>query len=631
MNKGLAGLLLACACFATPAWATTTVLLDANFNDKPLNTQIGSGGPSAGEPIFISSEMDAKVQATPLPSRSLHLNRQAGTSGGPFIHFEFVDSAEPLTGDVRVAFTVRSPATTSSLDMGIRAQGSNTAVFGGLTFRTDGDVESNDATGRLSAIYSFTPSETMDVEYIYHMEARTYDLRINNVLLLDNRTHGIVDLAAGIGRLRFATTASNPWVIDDIAVTHTTPNTLLLDANFNDKPLDVQVGTGGATVGEPISFFPGLSAIVRAAPLGTPSLHFSHAGGVSRAARFELLDAEEVKRGWLRTAFTVRTPAVLDAFQVRLLDPLSNARRYGGVDFTAGGVMQTNDRVTGNETIASYTPNQTLRFEFVHQLVAGTYDLYINDALVLDDRPYFPVSADRGIGIISVGLLGSSSQEWVFDDLRVERGTALLDANFNNQPLNQQIGTGGPGAGQPVSLGSPDLVAEVRDGLFPTPALALQLEATGFTRAARFELPGSVEITRGELRFSLRVLSPTVASRFNVYLREQGGSAQSFGSLEFRSNGSIRMGDESGSLAIGTYTPGVEQLLEFRYYMDSGTYDVYIDRVPALLNRSWGMTTPGRGIGAVLVSTYYESTEQWVVDDLYVYQPDDVLFKNGFD
>lgn len=625
--------LLSLGCLlATPGWATTTVLLNANFNDKPLNTPIGSGGPTVGEPISVDSFLDARVQAAPLATPSLHLWSLASSSSVRYLAFELLGGAEIQTGQVRVAFTLRAPAVLSQLNVIIREQGSTADSFGSLTFTAAGTINTSDASGQLANIRAYAAGETMDVEYFYHLDVGTYDLRINNVLLLDNRPHGVTDPAEGIGRLSFGTNGTQEWAIDDIAITHTTPNTVLLDANFNDKPLDVQIGTGGPAVGEPISLFPGLSAIVRSAPLATPSLHLSQSGtGVARSARFQFLDADEVKRGQLRTAFTIRTPTVLDSFQVRLLDPQSNIRMYGGVDFTTSGLIRTNDSLSSNVTVASYAPGQTLRFEFVHQMVAGTYDLYINGALVLDDRFYNPPQFERGIGVITAGLLSNSTQAWVFDDLRVERAPHLLDADFNDQALDQQIGTAGAAAGQPVNFSSAELVAEPRTGLFPTVALALEQTTMGSAKSARFEMLDSAEVTQGELRISLRVLPPSVNDSLNVYIREQGGSGQSFGSLQFLSGGTILTSDVAGSETFANYLPGVEQRFEYRYHMDSGTYDVYVDRVQKVFNRSWGATAPGRGIGRVTVGTTATSAQRWVVDDLYVYQPNDVLFANGFD
>lgn len=624
--------LLGLCLLAAPVWATTTVLLDANFNDKPLDTQIGTGGPLLGEPVQIDIDLEAKVQAGPLTTPSLHVKRSTVGSSVFGLFFEFPDGAELQYGEARISYTVRAPAVLTQFNVGIREQGTNADTFGNLTFTFTGYMHYGDESGSVLFFRSYTPNETLNVEYRYHLNAGTYDLLINDTPIFENRPHGVTDPAEGIGRVFFSTNGIEAWVVDDILVTHTTPGTLLLDANFNDKPLDAPIETGGPTLGEPIDLSAGLNAIVRAAPFASPSLHLSQAsGGSTRSARFEFLGGEEVKRGQARIGFTIRTPPMLDSFQVRLRESTSSSATFGGVTFTAAGELKTNDSPSAT-TIGTYLPNQTLHFELVHQLVAGTYDMYIDGALVLDDRVHSVTSPDKGIGAVLVGLTGTSTQEWVVDELRAERDLPLLDANFNDQILDQQIGTRGAAAGQPVAFSSVDLIAEPRSGSFVTPSLALAHPISGTAKSARFELIDSAEITRGELRISLRVLPSLIDDdEFNVFVREQGTSVEKFGSLQFRAGGIVSTTDTAGSLTVGTFAPGIARNFEFRYHFDSGTYDIYIDRMAAVTNRPWGMTTPGRGIGALLVGTHSTTQGQWVVDDLYVYQPADTLYANGFD
>lgn len=622
--------LLGFCLLATPGWATTTVLLNANFNDKPLSTPIGTGGPSAGEPIFVHPSLVATVQAGLLPTPSLNIRHSTGTSFDSLV-FEFPGQSVIRDGDLRIAFSIRAPSTLAEFGFKISEAGNSLHTFGTLDFTATGNIHAADTTGSSLYLKTYAASEILKIEYIYHLDARTYDLRINNVLLLGNRPHGVTAAGIGIGRIVFATnkTAGNQmqtWGIDDLFVTHT--RTLLLQADFNDKQLNTPLGTGGAVVGEPTTLSPGLSAIVRAAPLTSPSLHLSQSTiTAEKIAQFKLLGNAKVRRGELHVGFTVHTPSVFDTFRMRMRQPTGTAAFFGGIEFTPGGVIETLHGLNGNEGFFNYAPDTTYRFKLIYQLAAGTYDIYINDKVRLGGAKHSVTDPERGVGALDFGLTGNTTQEWVVDELHVEHRPLLLDADFNQQSLDQQITTGGAAAGQPISVHA-NLIAEPRTGLFPTPALTLQQPSTGVAKSATFELLRNTEVKSGELRIGLRVLPPASNDNFSVYVSEQGSTTANFGNIVYLGNGNIRLFDSTGNLDFASYVPGVAQQFEFRYRFDAGKYDIYVDRVRKVFNR----TIPsGRGIGRIMIGTAVGTTGLWAVDDLHVYQLNDTIFENGFD
>lgn len=405
-------------------------------------------------------------------------------------------------------------------------------------------------------------------------------------------------------------------------------NAELLRADFNDKPLNVQIGTGGASVGEPVSVPADLDARVRAAPFPTPSLHFLATTAAASYARFDFVNGEEILSGELRISFTVRTPSVADQFRVGIRDQLTATAVFSGLDFRTDGTIFTVETPTA---IGSYSSNEDLHFEFVYQVVAGTYDLFINGIQKFDDRLQGTAELEKGIGALFFGFpAGTSSQEWIVDDIHVVRTPGLLNADFNDKPVSVRIGTGGAAVGEPIDI-SNLLTADVDTGHFATSALRLEQSMTGSSKAARFEFLNSREITAGELRISYRLLTAPVTDSFLSYLREQGSSASKFGGLRFESNGNITALDDNGSIATtGSYMPGDTLLVESRYALAAGTYDVYINRVLVLDDRAHGVPEIDRGIGRLILSTNSPTTSLWVFDDLYVYQPG-VLFQDGFD
>lgn len=216
----------------------------------------------------------------------------------------------------------------------------------------------------------------------------------------------------------------------------------------------------------------------------------------------------------------------------------------------------------------------------------------------------------------------------------IEAGTSpdliLLAAPFNEQPLNQQIGTGGAAMGQPVEISGGLQAFVVPAGVFTTPALRVRPLESGGARFVRFEFLGTEEVVDGEVRLGF-ALRPSLLDRFLVYVREPGGATRDFLSMTLMASGQIAVSDQSGNAAvIGSYVPGVRNDFELRFRMSSGRYDIYRNGVPLAVGRAHGIGD--RGVGALLLGTDPSSTvgTDWFVDDVHAYRPD-VMYADGFE
>lgn len=216
----------------------------------------------------------------------------------------------------------------------------------------------------------------------------------------------------------------------------------------------------------------------------------------------------------------------------------------------------------------------------------------------------------------------------------IEAGTSpdliLLAAPFNEQPLNQQIGTGGAAMGQPVEISGGLQAFVVPAGVFTTPALRVRPLESGGARFVRFEFLGTEEVVDGEVRLGF-ALRPSLLDRFLVYVREPGGATRDFLSMTLMASGQISVSDQSGNGAvIGTYVPGVRNDFELRFRMSAGRYDIYRNGVPLAVDRAHGISD--RGVGALLLGTDPSSTvgTDWFVDDVYAYRPDQ-MYADGFE
>ena len=210
-----------------------------------------------------------------------------------------------------------------------------------------------------------------------------------------------------------------------------------------------------------------------------------------------------------------------------------------------------------------------------------------------------------------------------------DSGAVLLEANFNDKPLDQQIGTGGPEVGEPISI-FPGLSAIVRAAPMSTPSLELGEAATGMALPARFEFLDGEEVTHGDLNIHMRIEAAQFDT-FQVYVREPHTSAQNFTSILFTGAGDISAFDQNGTVGvIGSYSVGVDRELGLLFHMDDGTYDIKFGGATLAAGRTHGVS--GHGIGSVTVGTTSTTTpgSLFYVDRLRVTRGDGI-FHNGFD
>ncbi len=197
------------------------------------------------------------------------------------------------------------------------------------------------------------------------------------------------------------------------------PNLVLLDADFNDKTLNVLIGTGGAIVGEPVALSSGLQAVVSPVPLPTPSLRLGQSStGSARFAEFEFLGGEEVSTGRL-SIFMVLKPAALDRYLVNIRETTGATLQFANLVLMNDGAIALSDSNAGVFLGATYIPGQNLVFEVRYDMDAGTYDLWLNNTLLVNDRSHGVVGG--GIGSIYVGLDNTTTSQLFLDDLSVTR------------------------------------------------------------------------------------------------------------------------------------------------------------------------------------------------------------------
>jgi hypothetical protein len=178
----------------------------------------------------------------------------------------------------------------------------------------------------------------------------------------------------------------------------------LLTAHFDDKTIDDAVGTGGAAAGEPVAVDPAVTATVRSAPCPTPSLELAdNSDGVGGSVRFEFLGSQEIASGLVLISAHLWFDE-LDSYHIGM-------REQGGSDSvfmdialrSAGEILYSdaNGSDMPDSTIGSYEAGRLIPIMLVFDMDAGTYDVWWDGTLILDDETHG--IAGRGVGSIVIG------------------------------------------------------------------------------------------------------------------------------------------------------------------------------------------------------------------------------------
>ncbi len=180
----------------------------------------------------------------------------------------------------------------------------------------------------------------------------------------------------------------------------------------------------------------------------------------------------------------------------------------------------------------------------------------------------------------------------------------LLDCDFEDQPLDQIIGTGGAAAHQPVDIAGVDPYVRTS----PTGGQALEIiDNVDFgALTVCFTFLNDAEVTTGWLTISA-VLHFVEFEDYVFYVREQLGAAQEFLNLRFENGGTISQGDadDFGMFPVGTYTTGEDLLLEIVFDLAAGTCAVSLDGVEIVPAETHGVA--GAGVGRLYFGFDHDS------------------------
>jgi|WetSurMetagenome_2_1015567.scaffolds.fasta_scaffold269719_1 hypothetical protein len=199
--------------------------------------------------------------------------------------------------------------------------------------------------------------------------------------------------------------------------------------------------------------------------------------------------------------------------------------------------------------------------------------------------------------------------------------TTYLNATFDDKPIDTPIGTGGAAVGEPVSFDVGAVSAIVRQGPTPTRTLEIRDTSDYFAGAVQFEFLGSQELNSGFLSIALDLWFHELGDgrQFFIFVREQQFATCSFADIRFYPDGNVALTDHSNSnRMVGTYVTGKRVPVVLNFYLDAGTYDVWLDGAQVVFQQAHGVS--GCGIGSVWIGSDTDADLEGVLslDDIKV-------------
>ncbi len=213
----------------------------------------------------------------------------------------------------------------------------------------------------------------------------------------------------------------------------------LLDANFDDKTVDEPIGTGGAEVGEPIDVYAGLSATVREDPFPGHALEILRSSeGSTAPVIFEFLDEASVDVGKVTVSFDVIIVTPDNYELITVYEQGFWSSTFAKIYTDASGNLRLSDASGYYGILGLYTYSQFYNFKLVFDCVADTYDLFIDDVPIVEDRAHG--KSGVGIGRLAFKIVHSASLDsgFVIDELLVtaDEYTATETRSFSEvKPL----------------------------------------------------------------------------------------------------------------------------------------------------------------------------------------------------
>ncbi|MBC8424781.1 hypothetical protein H8E07_11720 [bacterium] len=196
---------------------------------------------------------------------------------------------------------------------------------------------------------------------------------------------------------------------------------VLLSADFEGMTVGQPIGVGGAALGEPVDNYNCVSTI-RDAPFPSTCLEMDDetdfaTGGVT----FEFLESAEVTEGIVQISARLWF-AEMDGYYVYVREQGSAAESFNTLYFQFDGDIMASDASGSLGSIGLYEIGHAMELRIIHDLDAGTYDIWWDGSPAVEGRAHGIVG--RGVGGLLCGIDHDADLDGLFymDDLLVETG-----------------------------------------------------------------------------------------------------------------------------------------------------------------------------------------------------------------
>jgi hypothetical protein len=205
-----------------PAIQAQTTFLAADFDDKPIGQPIGTGGPEVGEPVYVSSTIEAVVRDSPLPTPCLEISDNDDYAAGS-VDFDFLDDAELYDGHLTMTCTLWFNEDEGGEGYSIMFREHTSSVFNFLTlyFNGEGEVYCFDTDSFSPLLATYPTGRPVPLKVFFDLDAGHYTIWLDGIGIRWHDSTGIV--GSGIGSFKVGcnhdANLAGTFYIDDILIT----------------------------------------------------------------------------------------------------------------------------------------------------------------------------------------------------------------------------------------------------------------------------------------------------------------------------------------------------------------------------------------------------------------------------
>ena len=396
-NMGLGALLLAAILGSMAALAAAPLQhltpLSVDFNDKTPGQPLGTGGAAVGEPVNLSF-LDTLIVETSPGENFLQVSMDPTFTSARSMRWHFEDDLEVSEGLISISMDFK-PSVRDRYSFTVQENGGSSKIFLWLIFNASGQLFVNDAAGLAGQYFNvYDAGDSIHIEMLFDMDARTSSLKINGNPLFAGREHGISDRGVGSLRTGFESSSNgSPFALDNLLVLASVPLPLVLDADFNDKTQDQPIGTGGAAVGEPVSTTSIVQQVISVGA-GDNALQLSNAVlEDTNAVLWEFLENIPIHTGIVAFEMDLLFEEYVSQF-ILVRNFAGGGSQFGAVYFLPDPASNTSGRILVREGattagfVGAFQTQVPYRLRMIFDMDQGTYTVVLNDTVLVQDRAH---------------------------------------------------------------------------------------------------------------------------------------------------------------------------------------------------------------------------------------------------